>query len=235
MEILGDAVISRTGGFLRRANQGLNLESLSADRVIDPNDYNWLVLDLGSTNFNAFLPDATTLPLGWEITVSNVDTVGKLTVCDNGTNPLQVILPNAITFKFVLTDNSTSDGTWAIYEIQTVNNSVTPEIIGLDDQQGLTGTTVLVPTDVVPVSVVNVYAYILISALTAAAVVLTVDFTDENGNPQTLTILTASAIGFFSCPVQTLRCDAGSQITVTATKTGTSVTFDTGYRGVSLW
>lgn len=66
----------------------------------------------GTTTQTVKLPDATTLANGHQFIIANQST-GAVTVQDNGANT-KGILPGSGTLRLILTDNSTSNGTWDI-------------------------------------------------------------------------------------------------------------------------
>lgn len=81
----------------------------------------------------------------------------------------------------------------------------------------------------------RVGGYIVITAISAGAVVLTTTYTDENNVPRTasmfpmgLTSASLTATGAFQFPSFDIRVKASTAITVVATFTGVSVAFDVG-------
>lgn len=115
MNVKGDLVVSRTGQFGRRANEGLNGEVLAADRAVVIHDYAVLELDGGAADRNVVLPDATTLPNGWKLGVHNYGATNSLVVQDNSAAPLQTQLANVKELcYYILLDNSTAAGNWFV-------------------------------------------------------------------------------------------------------------------------
>jgi len=111
LEIKGDIQIKRTGIFDRRADQGLRDFTVTTTESLVRHSARWQYLTAGS-NQDIVLPDATTLPEGWEIVVNSYG-AGILTVQDNGTTNLQTVNQDEA-FLFTLLDNATSDGVWHI-------------------------------------------------------------------------------------------------------------------------
>lgn len=66
----------------------------------------------GSVTEDVFLPDATTVPEGRRFRMQNQATV-DLVIKDDGGTALRT-LPADVSLEMILTDNSTSDGVWAI-------------------------------------------------------------------------------------------------------------------------
>lgn len=78
-------------------------------------------------------------------------------------------------------------------------------------------------------------AYINVTSISAGTVTITYTFTDEANNSRTLTLfpmgLTSASIstaGFIAFPTSTIRVKANTAITMVATFTGVSISYDTG-------
>lgn len=69
----------------------------------------------GSTTQNVQLPDATTMVPALGFVIANANSVGAVTVKDNGSNVLLVLVPGT-TAEFILDSISTSNGTWMIMQ-----------------------------------------------------------------------------------------------------------------------
>lgn len=122
-EIKGDLRVRRTMSADRRANEGLNQETLAADRVVVLHDYSWLSLDGAAADRAITLPDATTLTQGWKIVIHNVGTTNNLNVTDSAAGALKTVpfVPapanSTAAYQFVLIDNSSAAGVWYVVEV----------------------------------------------------------------------------------------------------------------------
>jgi len=114
MEVKGDMRIKRSLNVERRVNQGTISESISAQRNLVLDDYYWLRLSNSSTQ-DVVLPDATTLPLGWQVVVdvptASVSSVNVKTYHLTVPVLLKNIQPSRA-YEMTLVDNSTSAGVW---------------------------------------------------------------------------------------------------------------------------
>lgn len=124
MDIKGDLRIRRTLTADRRADEGMSSETLAGARTVVRHDYKYLNLDPDGASRNVNLPDATTLPLGWEIFVRHSGSADSLVVRDGAVSPntLKTITVPAPTqesrfYHFLLVDNSTAAGSWQIVEL----------------------------------------------------------------------------------------------------------------------
>ena len=126
MEVIGNLNV---GNILtaRRGNNGANSETITTTRTIDINDYQWLNIINASTQ-DIVLPDATTLPLGWNITI-NVPPISGASVHVKSyhiSSPVLVknILPD-FAYTFTCVNIGTSAGEWQVsflYESNLVSN-----------------------------------------------------------------------------------------------------------------
>lgn len=121
-EVKGDLRVRRTLQADRRADEGLNSETLAGNRAVVRDDYAILNLNPNGANRDVTLPDATTLPLGWKIRIRNSGGANNLVVKDNGGSTLKTISSPAATFdtlmyEFVLLTNGTAAGTYSVLEL----------------------------------------------------------------------------------------------------------------------
>lgn len=109
------------------------------------------------------------------------------------------------------------------------------KISGSNDLLAQTGTVASVAT-VTPAAdtTYNVNAYINVTAITAGTVTLSVTFTDTNSVSQTITLPGITTTGYTSYVPQTVRAKSGTAVTVVATFTGVSTTYDVGARIVGM-
>lgn len=103
------------------------------------------------------------------------------------------------------------------------------------DLTGLSGTQLLasVAGDF-GLHTIQVNTYINITAISAGTLTVSMSWTDENNASKTITLTGISTTGYVSLPIQTLRCHAVPNITVTATFVGASITYDAGVRAMKL-
>jgi hypothetical protein len=101
-----------------RANQMLSAQAISATLAILSGFAYWQ--DVTATgNQDVTLPNATTLPKGWEVVI-NAETGGNLTVKDGGAGAsLQVITAGSSqsAYKFTLIDGTAAAGVWYIQSL----------------------------------------------------------------------------------------------------------------------
>jgi hypothetical protein len=114
--IYGDINVKRALTADRRVNEGLSRETLVESRVVTSYDYSWLQFMNASTQ-NVIFPDATSLAVGWSIVCATDVTSGASVNIKSydAINPM--ILTNVVpgaAFRFVLTANTSSAGTWHI-------------------------------------------------------------------------------------------------------------------------
>ena len=104
----------------RRVNQGLNTVAVT-DTAYDVKayDYDFLRITNGTAFANAVnLPDATTLPPGYDVKIQNVDGTLPTDVFASGTAIALKSIATGKTVGFRLLENSTAAGTWLLYSVQ---------------------------------------------------------------------------------------------------------------------
>lgn len=121
MDVKGDLDVCRTIT-ARRADLGLqDTSALAADLDIERHSafHQRIATDnLGTKDVN--MPDATTLPEGWSLMVSNYSASDSLSVkANDGVTEIDAIV-NGATCIFYLVDNSSSNGTWVKFCNQPV-------------------------------------------------------------------------------------------------------------------
>jgi len=129
-DVKGDLRVRRTITVDRRANQGMSSETLAGNRTVVINDYKYLNLDPNGANRNVVMPDATTLPLGWELFVRHSGSANNLVVQDGAVSPgtlktIAVPIPTQESrfYQFLLISNSTAGGSWQIVELNDPSRS----------------------------------------------------------------------------------------------------------------
>jgi hypothetical protein len=97
---------------IERYNPSFNSVTISTSYTVTKDDKNSFLFTASASNNVVTLPDATTLPNGWAITIQNADasTTG-LIVRDNGLNTIYNIGAGGV-LSLVLNDNGSSDGEW---------------------------------------------------------------------------------------------------------------------------
>ena len=126
-KIKGDLAVCRTATS-KRSDEQLVDETLAADRAIVRHEAHWALFDGGLADRVVELPDATTLPEGWQIVVQNDGATNNLDVADydgsfTGT-VLQQLEAGGIACEFTLLDNSTAAGVWYINCLESPDNLV---------------------------------------------------------------------------------------------------------------
>ncbi len=136
-DIKGDLRVRRTAVVDRRSDEGMSSETLSGARVVVRHDYKYLNLDPNGANRNVDLPDATTLPLGWEILVRHSGSANSLVVRDGAVSPgtlKTIAVPVATSesrfYSFLLVDNGTAAGSWQIVELGDPSRSTVTFLSG---------------------------------------------------------------------------------------------------------
>lgn len=136
-EVKGDLRVRRTLVADNRADQGMSSEALSATRTVVRHDYKYLNLDPNGANRNVDLPDATTLPLGWEIFIRHSGSANSLVVRNGAASPstIKTITVPAPTqesrfYQFLLIDNATDGGQWQIVELNDPSRNVVTFVTG---------------------------------------------------------------------------------------------------------
>ena len=105
-----------------RANQGLDIQAISAPLVLASNSSYWQ--DITATGAqNCTLPVATGLANGWSVSI-NVEAGSNVTVKDSAAVTLQVIVAGSTTpaYQFTLLDNGTAAGTWMIVSLDNAGS-----------------------------------------------------------------------------------------------------------------
>ena len=109
-KIKGDLEVCRTATS-KRSDEQLVDETLAADRAIVRHEAHWALFDGGAANRVVELPDATTLPEGWQQVIQNDGATNTLDVADyDGTftgTTLQQIEAGGIACEFTLLDTVT--------------------------------------------------------------------------------------------------------------------------------
>jgi hypothetical protein len=105
----GDIDVCRTGVFARRADEGLRSETITGAEALERHSAAWQRLS-AAANQNVILPDATTLPNGWKITIESSG-AAQLQVQTNDTANLQAIA-SGNAYEFTLLDNGSAAGNW---------------------------------------------------------------------------------------------------------------------------
>ena len=98
----------------RRVNQGLLNEAITAAYVVQAYSHDFLRLSAVLPQ-DVLLPDATTLPNGFDIKVQ-ASGASALDVKDGSAASLKLVAATQ-TFGFRLMDNSTAAGAWLIYSV----------------------------------------------------------------------------------------------------------------------
>jgi hypothetical protein len=121
METKGDILVKRTGVFERRADQGLiTLPALAATYNVLRNSHAWLRTETDDNGAqDVKLPDATTLPLGFQVVIQNTGTVDSLNVKDNAGNLYKEVMKShdpefARAYRFTLVENADAAGLWHV-------------------------------------------------------------------------------------------------------------------------
>jgi len=113
MDRRGDFRVGRTVIADRRVDSGATAQTLTATKNIDRHSHSWQRLSNASTQ-DVILPDATDLPLGWEIVVDVPEaSAAPVKVKKNGGTTLKNI-EQGRAYKFICVDNSTTAGEWYI-------------------------------------------------------------------------------------------------------------------------
>lgn len=118
MEIKGDLRVRRLIDADRRVNQGMTTPAvLTAELTLDDIAYWWYRVatdDNGPQDVR--LPDATTVPNGWQVVVQNSGNVDAIDVINQtaGTTLKTIAAGSSLAYAFTLLDNSTADGVWHI-------------------------------------------------------------------------------------------------------------------------
>lgn len=118
MEFKGDIEIVRTGVFGRRADQGLNADTITGDEtsLVRHSAY-WQSLS-AENDQDVNLPDATTLPNGWEVVI-HATGAADLKVKDDTSADTIGTVESGKASRFTCIDNSDEDGTWYVSSVAT--------------------------------------------------------------------------------------------------------------------
>lgn len=122
MDVKGDLDVCRTLT-ARRANLGLQETAALAaalDIEMHSAQYQYVATDtLGDENVN--MPDATTLPEGWAVTIDNFSAGDNLVVKNGAGAPATIHTVSAgEACIFTLVDNGTAAGTWRIHCLNNI-------------------------------------------------------------------------------------------------------------------
>lgn len=103
-----------------------------------------------------------------------------------------------------------------------------PFIMASKDTIGVTATIALCTYTTAKASTYSVGSYLNITAVSSSAILLEVSWTDENNVSQTKALGSSGTSGFSLNATYTFRAKKGSIITVSATRSGSSITYDCG-------
>jgi hypothetical protein len=113
-----DQSVGRTGTFAKRADQGLNDQTISTSLVLTRHAEYYQLLNATTSNDLVVLPDATTLPEGWEVVILNDGAVALLVEDDTDTGTYDSIAVGNAN-RYILLDNGTAGGTWFVEPMDT--------------------------------------------------------------------------------------------------------------------
>ncbi len=138
MDKYGDFHVGRTIKADRRINTGATKETLSSLRSLVVNDFQWLRVTCSSEQ-DVVLPDATTLPLGWNIVIDVLDDSGagvEVKTFDD-TTPLELksVIPGRA-YQFTCIDNNTDAGEWHINFLEEADLIPTERYVKTFDSTG---------------------------------------------------------------------------------------------------
>jgi hypothetical protein len=115
-EYKGDLRVCRSIN-ARRVNQGLNTDTITGAEQLDLHSAHWQELTAVATQ-DVILPDATGLPLGWEVVVkANTSTLNVKTY-DAVTPVLRKAVEAGKAYKFTLLTNGAAAGTWHANQLE---------------------------------------------------------------------------------------------------------------------
>ena len=109
-EIKGDLEVCRTLSAVI-VNSGLINKTITATEQLEIHSPNWNVLD-AATAQDVILPDASTLPLGYEVTVQAVTSTLSVNTFDATTPVLLNNVAPGTAYSYKLVDNGTGAGEW---------------------------------------------------------------------------------------------------------------------------
>jgi len=112
-EFRGDVNVKRTLVADRRVDQGLNDETISTSVVLTRHAEYFQKLNATTGNNLAVLPDATTLPNGWEVVILNDGNVA-LEVQDDADAATFDDIATGNANRYILLDNGTDEGIWFV-------------------------------------------------------------------------------------------------------------------------
>lgn len=118
MEIRGDLNVKRTGIFDRRADQGLYDHTISTSLALTRHSEYFQKLESTSGNDLVVLPDATTLPEGWEVVIINDGDTALEVQDDQDSGTFTDIAVNEAN-RYILLDNGAAAGTWFVEPMQS--------------------------------------------------------------------------------------------------------------------
>jgi len=128
MKVRGDLEVCRTLT-AKRADEALVDETLTGNRQIIRHEAHWALLNGGLVDREVELPDATTLPTGWQQVIQNDGATNVINVREfnstSYTGAIQDTLqPGGIACEFTLLDNSTAAGVWYVNCLESPDNLV---------------------------------------------------------------------------------------------------------------
>lgn len=118
MQVRGDLEVKRTGIFDRRADEGLNDESISTSLSLTRHSARYQLLNSTSGNNLVILPDATTLPNGWAVEIFNDGDTALQVQDDQDSGTFDDIAVNGGN-RYILLNNGTAQGTWYVEPMET--------------------------------------------------------------------------------------------------------------------
>lgn len=229
LSILGDVIIKRTGT-LKRMNQGLIRQNLIGPRTISKDDYNHLFLTPVGGPKAVTLPDATTLPNGWSITISCEVTPAVIVVRRHGGSLLQFV-QRGQTYQFVLVRNNTLVGVWgSIPLFNTLPDTPTTMAVDLTGQTAsITVASFVAPANPTLYCISGYVNYIS----GASSVNYYVTYTDANGG-SAFHFLVTGVTGYATGVPFTVMPQTGSTVTI-STFVGLGLNnYDVGVRVTQL-
>lgn len=114
-----------------RVNDGFNAETIIASKTFTANSKKHHSITCDTAALAVILPDATTLPNGWEINVENVAASSEtFEVQTSDLAAIKSAIPAGYTYKMVLVDNGTAVGSWRLYRMNTDSTMEAESFVG---------------------------------------------------------------------------------------------------------